>query len=124
MRTILLVDDSKIFQRIMEKILSPHYQIVGKGQNGIEGIDLYKKLKPDLVFMDITMPNCNGKEALKAILETNPLATVIMVSSLGDDQTVQECLKLGAKGFVPKDKITQADGESSALIQTARENAA
>jgi two-component system chemotaxis response regulator CheY len=119
MRTILLVDDSKIFQRIMEKILSPHFQIVGKGQNGNEGIDLYNKLKPDLVFMDITMPNCNGKEALKAILQSNPRATVIMVSSLGDDQTVQECMKIGAKGFVPKDQITQADGEKSALIQTA-----
>lgn len=118
MKTILIVDDSETFQKIIEKILSPNFQIVGKGKSGIEGFDLYKQLSPDIVLMDITMPNCDGKECLQKILVFDSLAKVIMVSGIGDEKTVQECLDLGAKAFVNKSDISRKVLENSPLEQT------
>lgn len=118
MKTLLIVEDSMIFQRIIERILGPHFKIVGKGASGIEGFDLYQKLRPDLVVMDITMPHSNGKECLKRVLEFDPNGRIVMVSSVGDDQTVDECMRIGAKGFVKKEHIHQADKIDSILVQT------
>lgn len=120
MNTLLIVDDSKTFQRILEQILKPYFEVVGKGNNGLEGFELYKKHKPDLVLMDITMPDCNGKESLQRILAEFPTAQVIMVSSIADQPTVEECLRLGAKGFVPKEKVSTGDGKGSPLVQMAQ----
>lgn len=115
MKKILIVDDSKTYQKIIEKILSPNFEIVGMGSSGIEGIELYQKLRPDLVLLDITMPNCSGKECLEKIMQVNPEAKVIMVSSIGDEKTVLECLQMGAKAFVNKAEISQGDGSPSPL---------
>ncbi len=120
MPTLLIVDDSRILQKVLEKILSPHFQIVGRGSSGNEGFDLYQKLKPDLVLMDITMPDCSGKESLEKIIGFDKNATVIMVSSIADAATVKDCLELGAKGFVCKEKVSHSDNESSVLIQTVQ----
>lgn len=119
MKTLLIVDDSRIFQKIVEKILSPYYLVAGRGNCGIEGFEQYKKLKPDLVVMDITMPNCNGKDCLQKIMEFDPQAKVIMVSSIGDEATVKQCLALGAKAFVNKDEVSHSDSDQSKLVQSA-----
>ena len=97
MKTILIVDDSRLFRNFVSQILEKNFKVVGKGTSGIEGYELYQKLRPDLVLMDITMPDCNGKESLKLILDHDPLAKVIMFSGLGDEFTINECIKLGVK---------------------------
>lgn len=121
MKTVLIVDDSRIFQKLIEQIMATKYKIVGKGASGVEGFDLYQKLKPDLVLMDIVMPNCNGKDCLRKILEFDPAARVIMVSSVGDEATVEECLRIGAKAFVVKSDISYTDSANSKLVNTANE---
>ena len=118
MKRVLIVDDSKTFQKLIEHQLKGQFHIVGKGSSGIEGYDLFQSLKPDLVLLDIVMPNCGGKECLQKILASNPQANVIMVSSVGDDATIQECLKLGAKAFVRKDQISQSDTGLSPFLTT------
>ena len=113
MKTLMIVDDSKTFQKLLEMILTPYFEIVAKGSNGHEAIELYKVHTPDLVLMDITMPNCSGKEALEKIVNTNPHAKVVMISGIGDEQTALECKKLGAKKFINKSKIsTTTEGQT------------
>lgn len=119
MRKLLLIDDSTMFLRVLESILQEHCVVVGKAQDGILGFEMYQKLKPDLVLMDITMPNLSGKDCLKKIMAFDGNAKVIMVSSIGNEGTVKECLSLGASGFVIKDTISlvRDDGNRN-LLQT------
>ena len=119
-KTILIVDDSPTFRRILASMLSINYQVVGTGSSGFEGLELFKKLKPDLVLMDITMPNCSGKEALEMILKADPKASVIMVSGLADNSVITECLSLGAKGFIPKNTVSVSE-TNSRLVQLIEE---
>lgn len=118
MKRILIVDDSRTFQTMIERILVPHFLVVGKGASGIEGFDLYVKLKPDLVLMDITMPNCDGKECLQKILGFDSLGKVVMLSGINDERTIKECLNLGAKAFVNKSELSSANIEKSPLLIT------
>lgn len=118
MKRILIVDDSRTFQTMIERILAPHYLIVGKGSNGIEGFDLFKKHKPDLVLMDITMPNCDGKECLQKIMGFDSFSKVVMLSGINDERTIKECLNFGAKAFVNKSELSLANIEKSPLLVT------
>lgn len=120
MKTVLIVDDSRTFQRIIEQILKPHFKVLGKASSADEGFELYKTLKPDLVLMDITMPGRSGKECLQQIIEFDGTARVLMVSSLGDDSTIEACLALGAQGFVPKSQISAGDKSDSHLVKAAQ----
>lgn len=113
MKTLMIVDDSKTFQKLLEIILNPYFEIVAKGSNGNEAIDLYQTHSPDLVLLDITMPNCSGKEALEKIIKISPHAKVVMISGIGDEQTALECKRLGAKKFINKSKIsTSTEGQA------------
>ncbi len=80
---------------------SPH-EVVGMASNGIEAFELYRRFLPDIITMDITMPELNGIEALKKIVEHNKDANVIMVTSLGKPEKVIECLNSGAKNYITK----------------------
>lgn len=121
MKTLLIVDDSKTFQRLLEQILSPHFKVVAKGSNGNEGFALYQQLRPDLVLMDITMPNCSGKEALEKIIQFDAKAKVAMVTGIRDDQTAIECKRLGAATFINKDKVSFSDEGKSYLLKNLLE---
>lgn len=100
---VLAVDDSLLMRKQVEKILrETDYELVGTATNGEEAVAKFKELRPDLVLMDIVMPRMSGKEALKEILEVDPGARVIMVSSLGTDEAVTECLQVGALRFIQK----------------------
>lgn len=82
MKKVLIVDDAAFMRMSIRMILEKGgYQIVGEAQNGLEGVSLYKEHKPDIVTMDITMPEMSGVDALKAIKAYDPQAKVVMVSA-------------------------------------------
>ena len=118
-KRVLVVDDA-IFMRNMIKDIfaSAGYEVVGEAQHGIEAVEKYKELKPDITTMDIVMPYKSGIEATRDILKADPNATVIMCSALGQESKVLESIKLGAKDFVVKpfqpDRLLEAVGKALA----------
>lgn len=103
MAKILIVDDSRTSRKILKNIIEENgYEIAGEAENGEIGVNLYKELKPDLVTLDITMPVMDGVSALKAIMEYDSSAKVIMVTAAGQKGNVVEAIKLGAFEFVTK----------------------
>ncbi|MCO7174794.1 response regulator [Sporolactobacillus kofuensis] len=103
LKTILIVDDSRFMRTfIRNKIDSSLFCIAGEASNGLEAVDQYSTLHPDLVIMDITMPLLSGIDALRRIMKLDPKAKVIMCSSLGSEQLVIEAIQFGAKEFVLK----------------------
>ena len=103
MAKILIIDDSVTYRQIMREVLEQGgHTVIGEGEDGIQAIELYKKLKPDITTMDITMPKMNGLVALQWIREYDPSATVVMVSSTAQSKKLAEAAKLGAADFLPK----------------------
>jgi two-component system chemotaxis response regulator CheY len=106
MANILIVDDSKFMRKLLSDILSEEgHQIVGEAENAKEATELYKILKPDLVTLDIIMPEVEGLNAISALKEmihVDPQAKVVMVSAMGQRGVVEECIQAGAKGFIVK----------------------
>jgi len=114
-KSILVVDDAAFMRMMIKNILSKNgYEIVGEAENGQVAVELYKKLKPDLVTMDITMPEMNGIDGVKAIRGFDPNANIIMCSAMGQQAMVMEAIQAGAKDFIVKpfqqDRILQAIG--------------
>lgn len=114
-KSILIVDDAAFMRMMIKNILSKNgYEIVGEAENGQDAVELYKKLKPDLVTMDITMPEMNGIDGVKAIRGFDPNASIIMCSAMGQQAMVMEAIQAGAKDFIVKpfqqDRILQAIG--------------
>jgi two-component system chemotaxis response regulator CheY len=103
MKRVLVVDDT-IFMRMSIKTMVEKngYEVVGEAENGIVAIEKYSLLKPDIVTLDITMPEMDGLEALRQIIKIDPKAKVIMVTALGQESHVREAVLIGAKGFVVK----------------------
>ncbi len=103
MAKILIVDDAKFMRMTLSDILiRNNHEIVGEGENGREAIALYHELQPDLVTMDITMPEMSGLEAMKEIRQNYPQAKVIMCSAMGQQRMVVEAIEAGAKDFIVK----------------------
>ncbi|MBN2797235.1 MAG: response regulator [Clostridia bacterium] len=103
MKNVLIVDDAMFMRNTLKMMLvKDGYTIVGEAQNGMEAIEKYKALKPDVVTMDIHMPEMGGLDALKEIKSFDPDATVIMITAAGDHGHVMEALKLGAANFIVK----------------------
>lgn len=100
---ILIVDDALFMRGVLKKILEEHgYEVVGEGKNGVEAIEKYNALKPDLVTLDITMPDMTGLDALKAIRAIDNKAKVIMCSAMGQSSMVLEAIRNGAMDFIVK----------------------
>ncbi len=100
---ILIVDDSLILRRNMAgMLLSMGHTVAGEAKNGNEAILQYMQLKPDLVTMDITMPDMDGIAAVKEIRAKDPKANIIMVTSHGQEEMVISAIKAGAKGYLLK----------------------
>jgi two-component system chemotaxis response regulator CheY len=104
MPKILLVDDEQHIRLFIKTLLtSMKYEVVAEARNGEEAVNLYRKIRPDLVIMDINMPIKTGEEALQEIIAEFPKAKVIMLTSSAEVATVTECLSLGAVNFIRKD---------------------
>ncbi len=109
MKTVLIVDDSRTSRRFLKDILErAGYKVVGEAVNGQEGFDNYVKLNPDIVTMDITMPEMDGIESLKLIKKYNENAKVVMVTAAGQKEKMMEAIKIGATEFVSKPFMEEA----------------
>lgn len=103
MARILIVDDAKHMGLILTNILKKtDHVIVGEGENGKEAIRLYRETKPDLVTMDITMPEMSGLEAVKEIKRDFPEVKIIMCSAMGQQKIMVEAIESGAKDYIVK----------------------
>ena len=112
-KNILVCDDAAFMRMMIKDILSKNgYNIVGEAENGAKAVEKYAETKPDLVLMDITMPEMDGIQALKKIKETDPGAKIIMCSALGQQAMVIESIQSGAKDFIVKpfqpDRVLEA----------------
>jgi len=102
-KKILLIDDAAFMRQICKEILQKGgYEIVGEAENGMQGLETYKSLRPDLVLLDIAMPDYDGKWALQKIKEYDANANIIMLSAVGHAQAVVDSFIFGAKSFVVK----------------------
>ena len=100
---VLVVDDSPFIHKAVSRALDEaSFEICGIGKNGREGANLYQELKPDVVTMDITMPLVDGLEASKMILQQDPAARIIMMSAMGDEETMEQAKQIGIKTFLQK----------------------
>jgi two-component system chemotaxis response regulator CheY len=100
---ILITDDALFMRVTLKNILTQHgFEVVGEAQNGRESVEMYQSLKPDLVTMDITMPEMDGLQALKEIKAIDPNAKVIMCTAMGQKNMVVEAIQAGAKDFIVK----------------------
>ena len=112
-KNILICDDAAFMRMMIKDILTKNgYNVVGEAENGAKAVEKYQELKPDLVLMDITMPEMDGIQALKAIKAADPSATVIMCSAMGQQALVIESIQSGAKDFIVKpfqqDRVLEA----------------
>jgi len=102
-KNILICDDAAFMRMMIKDILTKNgYNVVGEAENGAKAVDAYSETNPDLVLMDITMPEMDGIQALKAIKEKDPNAAIIMCSAMGQQAMVIEAIQSGAKDFIVK----------------------
>lgn len=100
---LMIVDDTLFMRRMLRDLLTRQgYEVVAEARNGREALENYQQTHPDLVIMDITMPEMDGISAVRAILQVNPAARIVMCSALGQDGPVMEALQAGAQDFVLK----------------------
>lgn len=103
MKRVLIADDANFMRMMIKNIITKYgYEIVGEAVNGNDAIQKYKELQPDIVTMDITMPECNGIDAVKEIKKSFPDAKIIMVSAMGQQSMVMDAIQAGAKDFIVK----------------------
>ena len=112
-KNILICDDAAFMRMMIKDILTKNgYNIAGEAENGLKAVEKYAEVKPDLVLMDITMPEMDGIEALKKIKAADANASIIMCSAMGQQAMVIESIQSGAKDFIVKpfqaDRVIEA----------------
>ena len=112
-KSILICDDAAFMRMMIKDILTKNgYSIAGEAENGARAVEKYVETQPDLVLMDITMPEMDGIQALKKIKEVDPNASVVMCSAMGQQAMVIESITAGAKDFIVKpfqaDRVIEA----------------
>ncbi len=115
-KRILITDDALFMRVTLKNILTQQgYEIVGEAENGHQAVQMYADLKPDLVTMDITMPELDGLQALRQIRELDPNAKVVMCTAMGQKNLVVEAIQAGAKDFIVKpfqsERVVEAVGK-------------
>ena len=111
-KRVVLCDDAAFMRMMLKNLLTEGgFEVVGEASNGAEGVNKYKECNPDIVLMDITMPEMDGIQALKEIKAADPNATVVMCSAMGQQAMVVESIQAGAKDFIvkpfDKDKVIE-----------------
>lgn len=112
-KQVLIVDDASFMRMMIKDILTKNgYEVAGEAENGNKALEKYKELKPDLVLMDITMPEVDGIAALKNIRKEDGNAKVVMCSAMGQQNMVIEAIQSGARDFIVKpfqpDRVLEA----------------
>lgn len=103
MKKVLIVDDAAFMRMALKSILEKNgFEIIAEAENGVVGVRRYMEYHPDLVTMDITMPEMDGIEALKKIKAYDPYAKIVIVSALGQESFIKEAVMSGAKYFIVK----------------------
>ena len=103
MTTVLIVDDAAFIRAQLKQLLKANaFEVVGEAENGKVALGKIKELKPDIVTLDITMPEMDGIECMTEIKKMDYIPTVIMVSAMGQEPSVQKAVMNGAKGFIVK----------------------
>ena len=110
---VLVVDDAAFMRMMVKDILSKNgYEVVGEAENGMKAVEKFTELRPDLVTMDITMPEMDGISAVKAIKKIDPKAKIVMCSAMGQQAMVIEAIQAGARDFIVKpfqqDRVLEA----------------
>lgn len=99
----LLVDDSPLIHTLLRKTLEKNgYEVCGDAMNGKDAVELYGKLQPDMVFMDINMPMMDGLSAATEIIKSDPKARIIMLSAMGDETVIRKAEEMGIRIFLKK----------------------
>jgi two-component system chemotaxis response regulator CheY len=102
-KKVLIADDASFMRQMIRDIIEPEgWEVVGEASDGVDVVDKFKKLHPDVVMMDIVMPKRSGIDAVKAIKAEDPGARVVMCSALGQEALVTEAIQAGAKDFIVK----------------------
>jgi len=100
---ILVVDDAQFMRMMLKNILvGAGYEVAGEGENGLQAVERYRSLKPDLVIMDMIMPEMGGIDAVREIMKLDPGAKVLMCSAMGQQALVVEAIQVGARDFIVK----------------------
>ncbi len=112
-KRVLITDDTAFMRMTLKNVLEKNgFEVVAEAEDGIQAIQKYEEVQPDLVTMDITMPNMDGITAIKKIMEKDPQARIVVVSAMGQKALVIEALNSGAKDFIVKpfqpDRIVEA----------------
>lgn len=102
-RTLLICDDALFMRKLINQVMtSGGFEVVGEAEDGSEAVDKYQTLKPDLVTMDLMMPQMNGIDAVREIMKLDSTACIIMCSSVGQEALVTEAMEAGARGYLVK----------------------
>jgi two-component system chemotaxis response regulator CheY len=101
-QTVLIVDDSGFMRRVLRNTLEEHMNVIGEEGNGAEAVKTYKEQEPDLVMMDVVMPDVDGIEATDAITKFDNDATVVMCTSVGQEEKMRYAAQVGAEGYITK----------------------
>ncbi len=100
---VLIVDDALFMRNMLKEVfLKAGYEVVGEAADGLEALDQYRRLRPDLVTMDIVMPRKSGIEALQDIRKEFPEACIVMCSAMGQESLILEAVQSGARDFIVK----------------------
>ncbi|SHJ38453.1 two-component system, chemotaxis family, response regulator CheY [Propionispora hippei DSM 15287] len=103
MKSVLIIDDALFMRHALKLMLEKNgYQVVGEAENGLVGIQKYEELRPDIVTMDITMPEMDGITAIKKIKAIDAAATIVVITAMSQQSSVMEAIGCGAKGFIVK----------------------
>jgi two-component system chemotaxis response regulator CheY len=103
MATVMVVDDAAFMRLILRSILiEGGHEVIAEAANGLEAVQIYMKVRPELVTMDITMPEMDGVEAMKEIRKFDPAAKIVVCSAMGQKASVVEAMISGAKDFIVK----------------------